>query len=90
VSQAYQTEKSLCGLFFTQAEKYAGDVFMRAKLDNGLPVDYWVGLTWTAAATQGAGGIRGSALAPCLDRGCRGNLKSGRVRIAATQPGVKK
>lgn len=48
----YQKENSLSGLFFAQVEKYGDDVFMRAKLKDGIPCDEWVDITWNEAAAQ--------------------------------------
>ncbi len=48
----YQRENSLSGLFFAQAEKFGDDVFMRAKLKDGLPCDEWVDTTWNQAADE--------------------------------------
>jgi len=52
VAFTYQTEKTLSGLFFTQAETYKDDVFLRAKMRNGGPVDEWVDMTWGDCARE--------------------------------------
>lgn len=59
---AYQTQTSQSELFFAQAAIFADDVFMKAKMKNGLPASDWVGITWAEAAETarqaGAGLIR--------------------------------
>ncbi len=52
MTHAYLTARSLSELFFTQAEKYKDDVFMRAKLEGGLPSKEWKITTWGEAADQ--------------------------------------
>ncbi len=48
----YQTEETLSGLFFAQAEKFKHDVFLRAKIRNGSPADEWVDMTWSDCAKE--------------------------------------
>ncbi|MFZ5573160.1 MAG: AMP-dependent synthetase/ligase [Thermodesulfobacteriota bacterium] len=50
MAYAYQTENSQVGLFFIQAGRFGGDVFMRAKDADGLPCGQWTDITWSAAA----------------------------------------
>jgi len=49
---AYQKEDTQSGLFFSQAERFGNDVFMREKLNNGEPCDEWVDITWKEAAKE--------------------------------------
>jgi long-chain acyl-CoA synthetase len=52
LAYAYQTEKSLSGLFFAQAAKYKDDVFLRSKLQRGLPCDEWIEMRWGDVARE--------------------------------------
>ena len=52
MSYAYQTEKTVNGLFFAQAEKYKDDVFLRSKFRRGLPGKQWVDMTWNEIARE--------------------------------------
>ncbi len=47
---AYQKEVTQSHLFFRQAERFKDDIFMRAKLKNGIPCDTWIDTTWKDAA----------------------------------------
>lgn len=47
---AYQKEETQSGLFFTQAERFGHDVFMRAKFKDGEPCHEWLNITWEEAA----------------------------------------
>lgn len=49
---AYQQEDTQSGLFFRQAQNFGDDVFMRAKLKDGLPCTEWTDITWNQAAEQ--------------------------------------
>lgn len=49
---AYQTEKTVIGMFFTQAEKYKYDDFLVAKLKRGKPVNEWIPMSWSDVATE--------------------------------------
>jgi len=49
---AYLAQDNLSALFFSQAQKFGDDVFMLAKLENGLPADNWMETTWRQAADQ--------------------------------------
>ena len=49
---AYETEKTLVGLFFAQVEKYKNDMFLWSKLRDGVPTEKWVGLTWNDVAKE--------------------------------------
>ncbi len=52
MTYSYQTEETQCGLFFTQAQRFENDVFMRAKLKNGEPCPEWTDITWQQAARE--------------------------------------
>ncbi len=52
---AYQQENTQSGLFFRQAETFADDAFMRAKIKDGLPCSEWTETTWREAADQAQG-----------------------------------
>jgi len=52
MAHAFQTEKTLSSLFFTQAEKFAADPFLFAKFKKGAPASRWKALTWKQAADQ--------------------------------------
>ena len=47
---AYQQEDTQSGLFFRQAQRFGDDVFMRAKLKDGLPCGQWTDISWRKAA----------------------------------------
>ncbi len=42
----------MSGLFFAQVERYGNDVFLRAKMDKGVPADRWVATSWIDAAVE--------------------------------------
>jgi long-chain acyl-CoA synthetase len=52
VAYPYATEDTQVGLFFKQAEKFKNDVFMRAKLKNGLPCNEQTDITWEKTAEE--------------------------------------
>ncbi|MCK5783284.1 MAG: long-chain fatty acid--CoA ligase [Desulfobacterales bacterium] len=52
MTYSYETEDTQVGLFFKQAEKFEDDVFMRAKLKNGIPCDERTDITWQKAAEE--------------------------------------
>jgi len=52
MSFAYQTEKTTCGLFFTQAAKYQDKPFIYAKFRRGVPCDEWVEMSWDDVARE--------------------------------------
>ena len=52
MAHAFQTEKTLSGLFFTQAEKYKDDLVLFGKFEKGMPVERWVGMLWSEVADQ--------------------------------------
>ena len=52
MAYTHEKEDTLIGLFFAQAEKYKDDVFLRAKLRNGLPCDEWIDMTWSDVARE--------------------------------------
>ncbi len=49
---AYQQEDTQSGLFFRQAENFSNDVFMRAKIKDGISCDEWIDTTWGKAAQE--------------------------------------
>jgi len=52
MAQAYQTEKTISGLFFQQAEKFSDEPFLFGKFEQGLPTDRWLSSSWRRAADQ--------------------------------------
>lgn len=52
MASAFTHEETQSGLFFSQTEKFGDDVFMRAKLKNGVPCNEWTDITWRQAAEQ--------------------------------------
>jgi len=52
MAHVFQTEKTLSGLFFAQAEKFSKDPFLFGKFENGVAVERWVGLSWSQVAEE--------------------------------------
>ena len=72
---AFQTEKTLSGLFFAQAERFKDREFLYGKFAKGAPADKWVAMTWREVADE----VRNAA-AGLIDLGIK---KGDRVAIFA-------
>jgi len=49
---AFQTEKTLSGLFFAQAQRHQDQEFLYGKFEKGVSADKWVAMTWREAAAE--------------------------------------
>ena len=51
-SYPYQTEETLCGLFFAQASILKTRTFLRSRFRDGVLTDRWVDISWSEAADE--------------------------------------